>query len=571
MENSDIPSDPLPALETPEGCQDDGFSASSSNLRNSSVLDFCRRASLGVDGAIKTPVCLARRFSTGTACVRNIRRRFSLGEDRKRFHLAGSNISINEAHFRRLSVDSCLGVYDPRRRSSLGAESLIEYDLEEENEPSADQRVDLPSDALLGLQYADDVFAVKKALEIKYHPLRCLENQPQVTEPVRCAIVNWLLKVNRKLNFGSETLFLAVHFLDRFLTLSAIASDCVQLLAVCALFVAAKMEEIKVPGISALSRVCSAPFQRHHFRRMEILLLTKLGFYLHAPTSWYFINHLALKACQLGYLDRKVTRAARRVSELCLCRYDITQYSPSVQAAAAFLSAISILEPELARTLPCLFEAGKSDHLQCLIDEETMHCASCSLSDEPEWCLDDHSPQCCALLNNPPGEDEGGHHDVNERGEIEEEQEYKADPTLVSALVLAIKLLYKPSELEEISSCWTLMAAHMLPYEEQLLQEASKSASSINISALQDEAKSTELKDSQISKSSAMDELEISESGSSSEFGLASECSSTRTDVVISEKFSSSCLDRRDSGIVTMEIDLQQRLIDDNKLEQSMK
>lgn len=147
-----------------------------------------RRSSLDVVCSSKPPLAPSfnRRSSIGAAFSHISRRRLSLGEDGYKLHLAwnsstGSINSINEPAYRRLSIDSCSGVYDPRRRSSLGAESLIEYDLEEEeNEQVGDHRTELPADAVLGLQYADDVFSVKRELEVKYHPRNCLHNQPQV-------------------------------------------------------------------------------------------------------------------------------------------------------------------------------------------------------------------------------------------------------------------------------------------------------------------------------------------------------------------------------------------------------
>jgi len=63
----------------------------------------------------------------------------------------------------------------------------------------------------------------------------------QITEPMRCTVINWLTKVNKELKFCSETLFLAVNLFDRFLSAAPIASDCLQLLAMVALFVASKM------------------------------------------------------------------------------------------------------------------------------------------------------------------------------------------------------------------------------------------------------------------------------------------------------------------------------------------
>lgn len=58
---------------------------------------------------------------------------------------------------------------------------------------------------------------------------------------MRCTLVHWLIKVNQQLHFGPETVFVAVGLTDRFLSLTPLAHDCLQLLAVSALFLAAKM------------------------------------------------------------------------------------------------------------------------------------------------------------------------------------------------------------------------------------------------------------------------------------------------------------------------------------------
>lgn len=58
---------------------------------------------------------------------------------------------------------------------------------------------------------------------------------------MRCTLVNWLVKVNYEMQFQSETIFIAVNLTDRFLASTPIAQDCFQLLAVCALRLAAKL------------------------------------------------------------------------------------------------------------------------------------------------------------------------------------------------------------------------------------------------------------------------------------------------------------------------------------------
>ncbi|CAL4123256.1 unnamed protein product, partial [Meganyctiphanes norvegica] len=231
------------------------------------------------------------------------------------------------------------------RRSSLGSESLLEHDITEDQTlegywGSTDHGLDYS--VLLGYEYQNDIYEIKKDLEKPYHPINCMASQPVVTSFMRCTLVNWLVKVNHELKFAPETAFLAVNLCDRFLQATPLAQDCLQLMATSALTVAAKMEECIVPGISELVAMCGGTYQPHHFRRMEVLMLSKLGFELYAPTTWFFITHLAMKAAESGSWDKRVVSLARYVSETCLCNYEVTQFLPSVQAAAGLLAATQL-------------------------------------------------------------------------------------------------------------------------------------------------------------------------------------------------------------------------------------
>ncbi|XP_071538305.1 uncharacterized protein [Panulirus ornatus] len=242
------------------------------------------------------------------------------------------------------------------RRSSLGADSLLDQDFSEDGSYELEGAATLtPLETILGLQYADDIFFVKKAMEGDYHPPNCMADQPQVTEYMRCTIVHWLIKINHRLKFGPETVFLAVNLADRFLAITPLAQDCLQLLAVTTHFLAAKMEECAFPSISELVAICGGNYKHHHFRRMEVLVLSKLEFALYSPTSWYFLDHLALKAAQLGAVDRRVLSLSRSVAETCLGSYEVSQFLPSVQGAASLLVGLTLVSsPTLSHTIQAL-------------------------------------------------------------------------------------------------------------------------------------------------------------------------------------------------------------------------
>lgn len=103
-------------------------------------------------------------------------------------------------------------------------------------------------------------------------------------------------------------------------------------------------EECVVPGIKDLVTICGGTYKHHHFRRMEVLILTKLQFALYGPTPWFFLDHLALKMLQMcGVCDKGVLSVARYVCETCLSSYGVCQFVPSVQAAAALQLALSVV------------------------------------------------------------------------------------------------------------------------------------------------------------------------------------------------------------------------------------
>lgn len=65
----------------------------------------------------------------------------------------------------------------------------------------------------------------------------------QVTSAMRSELIIWLGKVNRQFGYDIETFLLAINFVDRFLAVTVVSADRLQLLGLAAILVAAK----KVP------------------------------------------------------------------------------------------------------------------------------------------------------------------------------------------------------------------------------------------------------------------------------------------------------------------------------------
>lgn len=70
----------------------------------------------------------------------------------------------------------------------------------------------------------------------------------QVTSAMRSELISWLGKVNRQFGYDIETFLLAINFVDRFLAVTVVSADRLQLLGLAAILVAAK----KVPHLLVL-------------------------------------------------------------------------------------------------------------------------------------------------------------------------------------------------------------------------------------------------------------------------------------------------------------------------------
>lgn len=65
-----------------------------------------------------------------------------------------------------------------------------------------------------------------------------MRRQPDVTYSMRAILVDWLVEVSQEYKLQNETLYLAISFIDRFLSLMSVVRAKLQLLGTAAMFVA---------------------------------------------------------------------------------------------------------------------------------------------------------------------------------------------------------------------------------------------------------------------------------------------------------------------------------------------
>lgn len=117
--------------------------------------------------------------------------------------------------------------------------------------------------------------------------------QPDITAHMRAVLVDWLVEVQQEFRLVSETLFLAVNYIDRFLTLEAVPRSRLQLVGVACTLLACKTEELSPPGVDKFVYVCDGTYSREDVVKMERHVLSRLRFEVTAATPYAFLMRYA--------------------------------------------------------------------------------------------------------------------------------------------------------------------------------------------------------------------------------------------------------------------------------------
>ena len=65
-----------------------------------------------------------------------------------------------------------------------------------------------------------------------------MKKQPYITPDMRRILVDWLVEVSEEYKLHRETMFLAVNYIDRFLSVMSVQRDKLQLVGAACMFIA---------------------------------------------------------------------------------------------------------------------------------------------------------------------------------------------------------------------------------------------------------------------------------------------------------------------------------------------
>ena len=179
-------------------------------------------------------------------------------------------------------------------------------------------------------EYLDDIYLHLKSIEKNNLPLEnyMTIKQTDINEKMRTILINWIIEVHFKFHLLSETLFICINLIDRYLSKKDINRKYLQLLGVTSLFIACKYEEIYSPSSKDLIFMTDNAYKLEEMFQMESDILNIIEFDLAYPTSFRFLEiykHF-LDLDEINYFR------CRYLNEICLINYNLCSFNPSLIA-----------------------------------------------------------------------------------------------------------------------------------------------------------------------------------------------------------------------------------------------
>ncbi|XP_065871492.1 cyclin-A3-1-like [Euphorbia lathyris] len=205
---------------------------------------------------------------------------------------------------------------------------------------------------LMKPSYSSSMYGYLHSLEME-EKRRCLPNyitavQTDISVRMREILVDWLVEVAEEYKLVSDTLYLTVSYVDRYLSSQALSRNKLQLLGVSCMHIASKYEEISPPNVEDFCYITDNTYKKEELASMEKDVLEFLKYEMGTPTIKNFLRILTKAAqenCESTNLQFEFLSCY--LAELSLLDYECLRFSSSLIAASAvFLSRFTIQAKE---------------------------------------------------------------------------------------------------------------------------------------------------------------------------------------------------------------------------------
>lgn len=215
------------------------------------------------------------------------------------------------------------------------------------------------------LTYNEDILyhLKKKEEELYGADTKGILEKHKITADCRAKMVDWIIEVVSKSECSSQTLFLSVSIMDRFLQNSTVSykNSNLHLIGVVSMLLASKFEEILGMDIAFMySQVVHEKISEKEMADFEIKMFETLRFIVLAPTEYEFAE---VYSENLGEGLGNALAQAQYIATLNLHSSHLAVIKPSLRAAAnLFISTKESLATPPKQTLKKLsFMSGASE------------------------------------------------------------------------------------------------------------------------------------------------------------------------------------------------------------------
>ncbi|KAL4583467.1 hypothetical protein LXL04_008040 [Taraxacum kok-saghyz] len=246
------------------------------------------------------------------------------------------------------TISDLVKIQKPKCRSKKGKKAVKA--VLETQELSADKIDEKSSDPQMCEAYVADVYEYLHNMEIEARrrpmPDYIEKVQKDVTVNMRAILVDWLVEVAEEYKLLSDTLYLTISHIDKFLSTNPLNRQRLQLLGVSSMLIAAKYEEISPPHTEEFCYITDNTYTKQEVVKMEEDVLKALKFEMGNPTVKSFLRRLTVVAQE--DLQKPILHMeflSYYLAELSLLEYSCLKFLPSMVAASVTFLSRFILKP----------------------------------------------------------------------------------------------------------------------------------------------------------------------------------------------------------------------------------
>jgi G2/mitotic-specific cyclin 3/4 len=180
-------------------------------------------------------------------------------------------------------------------------------------------------------EYGDEIFEYMRSIEEQLKPnASYMDDQKQITCHMRSQLIDWLVDVHDHFKLRPESLFLAVNFLDRYLSCKNVPPGKLQLVGGTALFIAVKCEEGQALSVQDIVEISDNDFIADDVFKAERSILSRLEYNLGWPGPLSFL-------CRISNADN---------------------YEPQTRALSKYFLDVTVMDIRFVKYVPSLLSAG---------------------------------------------------------------------------------------------------------------------------------------------------------------------------------------------------------------------